>query len=174
MPAGEEAAERSLLHGLDLAAQGRKRRTPQPPQDVGIAPLALAAAGAELATDELLLALESAELLLDVDPEPRRHLSGGERPAPARPPGDERAKGTRHGLEEHRREPRRGHDPERVAIPARILRCREPLLARDADADRAPLGFEDRRVRLVELAAREVSSQTQQIVEPFRILRERT
>src|SRR5204862_341365 len=60
VPAREEATERSLLHGLDLPAQGRERRTPEPPQDVGIAPLALAAAGAELATDELLLALESA------------------------------------------------------------------------------------------------------------------
>src|SRR5260370_653662 len=60
VPAREEAAERRLLHGFHLAAQRSKRRPPQPPQDVGIAPLPLAAAGPELAADELLRALELA------------------------------------------------------------------------------------------------------------------
>jgi len=49
-------------------------------------------------------------------------------------------------------QPGRRHDAERIAVAARILHRREPLLAADADADRAPLRLEDRGVRLVELA----------------------
>ena len=163
MPAGEEAAERSLLHRLDLAAQRSERGPAQPPQDVRIAPFALAPARPELAADELLLALEPAQLLLHVDAEPRRSLSGRERAAPARPARHERPQGVGHRLEKHRREAGLRHDAQRVAIAARILRRREPLLTGDADADRAPLRLEDRGMRLVELASPKVASQAQQI-----------
>ena len=50
--AGRKRPERGLLGRLDLLAQRRERRPPQPPQHVRIAPLALDAAGAELAADE--------------------------------------------------------------------------------------------------------------------------
>ena len=72
VPARQEAAERRLLDRLDLAPQRGERRAAQPPQHVGVAPLALGAARAQLAADELLLALELAQLRLDVDAEPRR------------------------------------------------------------------------------------------------------
>ena len=52
VPAGQEAAERRLLGGLDLAAQARERRAPEPPQHVRVAPLALDAARPQLAADE--------------------------------------------------------------------------------------------------------------------------
>ncbi len=58
MPARQEAAERGLLDRLDLAPQRRERGAAQPAQHVGVAPLALAAAGPQLAAHELLLALE--------------------------------------------------------------------------------------------------------------------
>ena len=56
----QEAAERRLLGRLDLAPQRGERRAAQPAQHVGVAPLALDAAGPELAADELLRALELA------------------------------------------------------------------------------------------------------------------
>src|SRR5204863_8040143 len=49
LPVREEAAEGGLLGGLDLLAQRGERRASQPPQDVGLAPLALGATGPELA-----------------------------------------------------------------------------------------------------------------------------
>ena len=105
------SAERRLLHRLHFAAQRGERGAAQPAQDVGIAPLALGAAGAELAADELLLAFELAQLLLDFDAEPRRRLGGRERPAPARPAGDERAKRVGYRLEEHVRQADGGTTP---------------------------------------------------------------
>ena len=132
VPAREEPPERRLLHRLHLAPQCGERRAAQPAQDVGVAPLALRPARPELAADELLVALEHAQLILDVDAEPRRRLSGRERAAAARPAGDERPQRIGHRLEEHRREARRRHDAERVAVAACILGRRKPLLAGDA------------------------------------------
>src|SRR5439155_17576033 len=54
VPARQELPERSLLCRLDLAAQRRERRTAQTPQHVGLAPLALGSAGAQLAAHELV------------------------------------------------------------------------------------------------------------------------
>ena len=173
VPAREEAAERCLLHRLDLAAKRGERRAPQAAQDLGIAPLPLGAAGPELAADELLVALELAQLLLDVEAEPGRRLGGRERPTPARPARDERTERVGNRLEERVGEARGRDDAERVAIAARILRRRESLLAGDAHADRAPFRLEDRGVRLVELARAQVAAQSQQVVEPLGIVRER-
>ena len=66
MPRGQEAAERRLLGRLDLLAERRERRAAEPAEDVRVAPLALGAAGPQLAADELLLPLERAQLGLDV------------------------------------------------------------------------------------------------------------
>ena len=52
VPAGQEPRERGGLDRLDLAPERRERRTAQPPQDVGLAPLALGAAGPKLAAHE--------------------------------------------------------------------------------------------------------------------------
>ena len=173
VPAREEAAQRGLLHGLDLAPQGRERGPAQPPKDVRIAPLSLAAARAQLAPHELLLALEPPKLLLDLDAEPGRHLRGGERPAAACPTRDEGAQRVGHRLEEHGGQARRRHDAERVAVAARILGGGEPLLPGDPDANGAPFRLEDRGVGLVELASAQVASQAQQVIQPLGILRER-
>ncbi len=169
VPARQEAPERRLLDRLHLAAERGERRTPEPTQDVGIAPLALAAARPELAANELLVALELAQLLLDLDAEPRRDLGGGERPASTRPARDERAQRILHGLDEHSGKARRRDDAERVAVAARVLGRRQPLLAGDANANRPPLRLEDRRMRLVELAAAQVAAQAKQIMEALGI-----
>ena len=49
LPGGEEPGERDRVDGLDLAPQLRERPAPEQAQDLGIAVLALGAAGPELA-----------------------------------------------------------------------------------------------------------------------------
>jgi len=66
VPPREEAAESRLVGGLDLAPQRREGRAPDPPEDVGVAPLALDAARSELAADELVARLEPREKRLGV------------------------------------------------------------------------------------------------------------
>ena len=61
LPCRQQSRERALLGGLDLLAQRGERGAPQPAQHVGVAPLALAAAGAQLALDELAVPLELAQ-----------------------------------------------------------------------------------------------------------------
>ena len=70
VPTREEPPERRLLGRLDLAPQRRERGAPQTAEHVRVAPLALDAAGTELAADERVLALELAKQGLDVDAEP--------------------------------------------------------------------------------------------------------
>ena len=94
----QEAPERRLLGRLDLLAQRGERRAAQPAEDVGVAPLALGAARPQLAADELLLALERAQLGLDVAAEVVVRLAGRERAARARVPRDERAGAARAPL----------------------------------------------------------------------------
>ena len=90
VPARQEAPECRLLGRLDLLAQRGERRAAQPAEDVGVAPLALRPTRPELAADELLLALEDAELGLDVTAEVVVRLTGREGAAGARIPSDER------------------------------------------------------------------------------------
>ena len=130
VPRGEEAAEGGLLGGLHLAAQRGERRTPQPAQDVRVAPLALGAAGPQLAADELLLALELDELRLDVPPEQLVRLARRERPAPARETRHEAEQRLVARLEEDLGQPSRRHHAERVAVAARVLGSRDQPLAR--------------------------------------------
>ena len=61
VPRGQEARQRRLLDRLDLLAERGKRGAAQPAQDVGVAPLALDAAGAKLAADQQLLSLQRSE-----------------------------------------------------------------------------------------------------------------
>ena len=65
MPGRQEPPQRSLLGRLDLLAQSGERGAPQASQDVGVAPLALDAAGAKLAADEPVGTLEAGEDGLD-------------------------------------------------------------------------------------------------------------
>ena len=66
VPARQEAPERRLLGGLDFLAERSERRAAKATQHIGVAPLALGPARPKLAADQLLLALELAQLLLDV------------------------------------------------------------------------------------------------------------
>ena len=102
MPARQEAAHRRLLDGLDLAAERRERRAPEPPEHLRVAPLALAAAGTKLAADELLRTLERAQLGLDVAAEALVRLTRRERTARAREARDQRAERLIPALEERR------------------------------------------------------------------------
>src|SRR5262249_48008153 len=58
LPARKEPCERDLLGRLALLAQGGKRCTPQPPENVRVAPLPFGAKGSQLPAHEPLLALE--------------------------------------------------------------------------------------------------------------------
>src|SRR6185503_21134009 len=58
LPLGQEACERTLLCRLDLLAERGERGSTQPSQHLRVAPLALAAAGPELAANELAGALQ--------------------------------------------------------------------------------------------------------------------
>src|SRR6185437_7669681 len=115
----------------------------------------------KLAAHELLLPLELAELLLDVDPEPRARVLGRERAATARVPLHELPQRVRPAFEKCVRKTGRRHHAERVPIATRILGRDQTLLARDPHTDGAALGLEDRGERLVELADAEVAAQPQ-------------
>ena len=60
LPRGQEGGQRALLGRLDLLAQRGQRGAAQAAQDLEVAPLALAASGAQLAAHELAAALELA------------------------------------------------------------------------------------------------------------------
>ena len=87
LPRGQEARQRRRLHRLDLAAQPGQRAPPEQAQHVRVAPLALDAAGPELAAQERARLDEPRERLLD---DPDREPPAG---APAPPPGRDRASG---------------------------------------------------------------------------------
>src|SRR5207244_13614314 len=61
LPARQESGELALIDRLGLVAQVGEARPPHAAQDLGVAPLALGAAGEELAPDELAGALELAK-----------------------------------------------------------------------------------------------------------------
>src|SRR4029450_13142891 len=88
----------------------RGARAPaKPPQHVGVAPLALGAARAELAADEQLLALELTQEQLDVLPEAVVRLRRRERAAGLRVAEDELTQRVVAALEE-----RLGQSPGRA------------------------------------------------------------
>ena len=174
VPAREEAGEGDLLDGLDLLAKGSERGSTDPPEDVGVAPLALGSARPELAADEPVLALQHDQLgfgALDVDAEPLSRLTGRERAAAARIARKQRAQRFLRALEERIGQPARRHRAERVAVPAGILGGDQPLLAGDPHAHSPPLRLENRAERLVELARPQVAASQEQVVQPVRILR---
>ena len=70
LPARQEGGQRALVDGLDLLAQDRERRAAQAAQDLGVAPLALAAARAQLAAHQLTRRLLLAERARQL---PHRH-----------------------------------------------------------------------------------------------------
>src|SRR5438067_2282538 len=159
VPVRQEAAERGLLRRLDLAAQRSQRRTAQPAQHLRVAPLALAAAWTQLAAHELLLALERAQMLLDVAAERVVRLRCRERAAPARVALHELPQRIVRAFEERVRQSRRRHDADRVAIPARVFRSRQGT----AEAERPPLA--DERLGEARVVLELVPAQAQEVVQ---------
>src|SRR5581483_3056983 len=112
VPRRKEAGVGRLLDRLDLLSERRERRTPQPPEDVWIAPLSLRATRPELAADEPLLLFERLELVLRylaLDPETRSGLGGRERSAAARESRQQRPERELRALEERVGQARRRH-----------------------------------------------------------------
>ena len=72
LPRGQKARQRALIDRLDLLAQRRQRRAAQAAQHLGVTPLALAAARAQLAADEVAGALELGQGGGEVDAVARR------------------------------------------------------------------------------------------------------
>jgi hypothetical protein len=121
----------------------------KPPQHVRVAPLALDAARAQLAADQVAGALEPAQHRAEVDAVARRQLGRRERPVRARVAADDPHERLVHRLDERLRQPAWRHGAEPVAVQAGVLGGDPALLPADAHRDRAPLG-----AKLVEHALR--------------------
>ncbi len=107
LPGGHEARERTLIGGLDLLAQHGQRGAPQAAQHLGIAPLALGAAGPELAADEVARALELAQRRRGIDPVAGVDLGGRERSVGGRVAAHQPRERIGNLLEKRRRQPTR-------------------------------------------------------------------
>ena len=177
MPRGEEAAEGRLLGGLDLAPQHRQRRAPDPAQDVGVAPLALRATGAELAAHELVGPLERRELTVDaslVEVESRHELGRRERPVRPRVPAQQLPQRMLDRLEEHLRDAARRCGAEGVADEAGVLDRGEQLELAEADPNRTALADERLREPAVVLAVEQGPGAAQEVVQLVDVSRRRT
>ena len=171
MPRGEEAAERGLLGRLDLAPERGEGGTAEPAEHVGIAPLALGAAGPELAADEQVGALEVVQQLSTSSP--KRSAASAVVNGPRLLAKRSRSWRSESGaaLEERLRQPARRHHAERVAVAAGVLGRDQPLLAGDPGRERAPLGEQDRGLRLVVLACAQVAAAAEDVVQLVGIAR---
>ena len=145
LPAGEEAAERSLLGRLDFAPQRGERGPAQAAKNVRVAPFPLRAARAQLAADELVRPLERRQLLLgdlELEAEALGCLRGRERAARAREAQEERGQRLVGLLEERRGKTTGRHCPERVPVAPGVLGRDEHVLSPDPHFDGAPLAQE--------------------------------
>ena len=174
LPARREAGERPLVGRLDLRAQGGERGAPEPAQHLGVAPLALRAARAQLAPHQLAGPFEAGEDGGEVEPVARLERAALERAVRARPAADEALHRVRHVVEEGRRQPAGRDGAERVAVEPGVLGRDPALLAADAQHDGAPAGLElrepgvERRARRgahEQLVAREVADAAQHVVQ---------
>ena len=118
---GSEARERALVGRLDLGPQRGERRAPQPPQHLGVAPLALGAAGAQLAAHQLAGPLEPGQHRREVEPVAVAQHAPLERAVRARPAAHEPLHRVGHVVEERGREPAGRDGAERVAVQAGVL-----------------------------------------------------
>ena len=142
LPGRQEGRQPALLGGLDLLAQGRQRGPAQAPQDLHVAPLALAAAGAQLAAHERSRALELAQHRAAVDAVALVQLRGREGAVGAGEARHQLREGVLHGRQERLRQPARGRRPERVAVQARLVGGDVALAAGQPQADRAALAHQ--------------------------------
>ena len=142
LPGGQEARERTLLGRLNLLAQAGQRGAPQAPEHVGIAPLPLASAGAQLAQHEPSVPLELAEDGTQVHGVAVGGLPRGEGPVGAGVAASKALKRLLDLLEEGGGQPAGGHGAEGVAVQGGVLGRDPALLPADAHPHRAPLTFQ--------------------------------
>ena len=174
LPAGQEAGERALVGGLDLLAQDGERGAPQAPEHLGVAPLAFAAPGAELATHKLAGALELAQHRAHVDAVAGVQLTAGERPVGGGVAPRDPAERVGNVLEEGGWETPGRDDSEAIAIEPGVGGGDEALLAADPHPHRAALADEllEHRVGLeaienpgLRLSQGEVTERAEDVVE---------
>ena len=142
LPRGQEGGQRALVGGLDLLAQDGQRRAAQAPQHLGVAPLALAAGGAQLAAHQLPGALERGQGAGRIDEVALAQLAGREGAVGAREAADDLLQRRLDVGHEGLRQPAGGDRAEGVAVQPRVVGRDPALLAAHAQAHRAPLGFE--------------------------------
>src|SRR5215203_3063032 len=133
LPARQEAGQLALVGRLDLVAQAGEAGAAQPPQDVGLAPLARATSGQQLAAHDIARALELLQRRARVDAVAVGELAGGEghvRGGVAPGQSDERVLDR---LQEALRQTGRRRNTERIAIEPGVLGGDVALLARDPD-----------------------------------------
>src|SRR4051812_33226879 len=78
LPAGQKPGELALVGGLDLLAEPGEARSPQPPQDVRLAPLSGRPSREELSADDLTRPLQLAQSGARIDAVAVGQLPGGE------------------------------------------------------------------------------------------------
>ena len=129
LPGGEETTERGRLDGLDLFAQRGQGAPSQPAQHLGVTPLRAAAGGSELSFQHPALRSEPEQGLLrdrDPNPQPSRHVGGGERAVGAREAGYQVTQGVGHRFGESAGCSRRDRHAEAVAESSDVLDRRPP------------------------------------------------
>ena len=182
LPGGQKARELRLIDRLGLLAQRRDAGPAQPAQDVGVAPLALAATGEQLAAHQLARALELAQRRGQVDPEAPVDLPRRERPVGARVTANERHHRVVDRLEVGLRQAARRRNADRVAVEPGVLGGDPALLAGDPDAHSAALALELAEHRLgrealgralLELVGGQVAEPAQDLLERVAVAGER-
>jgi hypothetical protein len=142
LPACEEPRQLALVGGLDLVPQVSEARAPHATKRLGVAPLALGAAGEQLAAHQLSRALELAQGGKRVDAIASRELAGGERPVGARVAAHQRDHRVVDRLEEGLGEPGGGRHAEGIAVEPSVLGGDPAFLAGHADPGGASLALE--------------------------------
>src|SRR5207253_4358772 len=134
LPCRKRPREDRSLDRLDFMTQFRERTPPNDAQHFVVAPLALRAAGTELAFDEPSALDEALECLRDdsdAEPITPRDIGRRERAMRPRKSQHEIADGIRDRLEKSLGDPGRQRYAQRVAISTGVFRCDPTLLADD-------------------------------------------
>ena len=153
MPADQEAPERDRFDRLDFLPQPRQRSLPHGAQHFGVAPLAAAAARAELAVNDAAAGQQRSQRGLDhrdAEAEARADVLAGERSVRAAEPPHQIADRIGHRLEQRHRQARRHRHADRIAIARGILDRDETLFAAGESHREGPPGLDelvDRRRR---------------------------
>ena len=142
LPARQERRERALVGGLDLLAQHGEGGAAQAPEHLGVAPLALAAAGPQLPAHEVSASLERLQRARRVDAVAVAQLGGRERPVRARVAGGDLLERALDVFEERLGQAAGRDGAERVAIEAGVVGGDPARLAADAQRDRAAFALE--------------------------------